>query len=782
MIPLPLTCALLLHTQNNLQNTPPPPKTVEAAAYKTGTIRIFWEEVPQALTYRIYRNGTQIARTTGDTLTPQQRVYSDNTVQPNTNYTYTVASENSHGTSEPSTPYLERSFPQTPKHIQCRLLVVGANAAGVSAAVTAARYGVNTVLLEETRRLGGMAVNGLGASDIRKHAHASGFFLEFVQQVQKLYNHKQDGFHYEPRIAQQAIKQLIWTTPSLTVYRNVRPINVKSQNGTITQITAQDTQTGNKITITPQLIVDATECGDIAAAANAKHTIGREPRTPREPHAGVIYYDRAADTLLPGSTGQGDHRLQAYSYLMVVKDFGKNADKTIPKPKNYDPTKYDDAPKWHNSWATSSGILPNNKYEINQHPEGGDLQGTNYRYPQSTYQQRRTLEQQFKEHALGYLYYIQTENGMKNIGLSEDDYRDSDGWPTLLYIREARRFHAAAQMDETDILNARKIIRPNSIGIGDYAMDSHAVRPKTDPKATHMGEGEFYLPQYTPWHQIPYNIMIPADLNNLFAPTAVSATHVAYGTYRMEPVRMHFGAAAGVAAHLALKYNLTPATVPIKQIQLELLKTRPNNNVTATDGWAGYGPTTAPVHLYNLTDTDGHPKYRAIQWLAARGFWPQPPPEKRTPTSGIQGMPFKPDEPLTENEMFRTLKILLARTQTTKTTKIPNGKPETVTRGYAARIYTWALNYTQTTQTSPYADLPEGHLAKKAAEILWAHHIDTRLWDPFDTDTHGKPYFRPDKPITNAQWAELLFLASIHIDPIFADHPHDTQPHSPPTP
>src|SRR5207237_2153506 len=104
--------------------------------------------------------------------------------------------------------------------------------------------------------------------------------------------------------------------------------------------------------------------------------------------------------------------------------------------------------------------------------------------------------------------------GKKNIGLSEDDYRDTGGWPALLYIREARRFESELRIDESEIMRAREIARPNAIGIGDYAMDSHAVRPAPDFEfyakgAKAMGEGEFYLQQYTPCDQVPLQLMIP---------------------------------------------------------------------------------------------------------------------------------------------------------------------------------------------------------------------------------------------------------------------------------
>src|SRR5262249_38931507 len=146
----------------------------------------------------------------------------------------------------------------------------------------------------------------------------------------------------------------------------------------------------------------------------------------------------------------------------------------------------------------------------------------------------------YRNRALGYLYYIQTEQGQKQLGLPDDEYRDSGGFPSLLYVREARRIEGEQRPDETEITQARRPIRPESAGIGDYPMDYHAVREKTDWTTPDMGEGEWWLYQYTPWHGLPLGAIVPKRLDNVFVTTAVSSTHVSYGTYRMEPVRMAF--------------------------------------------------------------------------------------------------------------------------------------------------------------------------------------------------------------------------------------------------
>src|SRR5204863_2587408 len=116
---------------------------------------------------------------------------------------------------------------------------------------------------------------------------------------------------------------------SLVVHRQVRPLSVKMRGREIAQVVAEEMPSGRRVVFEPKLVIDATECGDVAAWAGAPFRVGREPRSKREPHAGHLFYDRAGDKHLPGSTGRGDKRVQAYAYLMTVKDFGSSVDKTI---------------------------------------------------------------------------------------------------------------------------------------------------------------------------------------------------------------------------------------------------------------------------------------------------------------------------------------------------------------------------------------------------------------------------------------------------------------------
>lgn len=751
------------------------PTAVEAAAQSTTTVKVYWNP-SGATSYRVIRDGRVIGESTGSATS-----FTDSTAQPNTTYRYNVIAVAADGATHTGREYVERTFALLADETHCDVLVVGATTAGVSAAVTAARYGLNVVLIEETRRLGGMPVNGLGATDLRRPEHSSGFFEEFRRKVAALYA-TGDGLEYEPRVAHQAIKEIVWAEP-LVVHREVRPVKVLMDGRRVSAVMAEVVPTGRRVTFRPKVVVDATECGDVAAWAGAPFRVGREGRSKREPHAGHLYYDRAGDRPLPGSTGKGDKRVQAYAYLMTVKDFGPGSDKTIPKPDGYDPHKYEHAVKWDNSWAISSGKLPNGKFEVNQHPHGSDLQGVNYGYPTAGYAERRRIEKLYRDHALGYLYYIQTVEGKKNIGLSEDDYRDNNGWPPLLYIREARRFVADQTLDETDIDHARDTARPNAIGIGDYPMDSHAVEPKTDWTTGDMGEGEFYLPQYTPWHQVPYNIMIPRRVDNVFTPTAVSATHVAYGTVRLEPVRMHFGEAAGIAANTCVRTGILPREVPVRQVQTELLKRdRKNADAPAIQGTGGRGPNDNPAKLYMFTDVKPDQRYlREIEWLGARGYFPCPPQSKRTAAGGMAAEPFRPDDPITVGEALVLWRKLDGRSIGDESWKgavpksVSGASPgQTLTRGLAAQLFAGYVGLRATAGVSHYVDLTPGTPEEQAAEALFIVNVNSTLWDDRPhISPDGRFTFSAEKPVTRGQFAQLLYLAAIHLGPLWEDHPLD---------
>ncbi|MCS6776955.1 MAG: FAD-dependent oxidoreductase [Chloroherpetonaceae bacterium] len=786
-----LSFCLTAGTVARAQQTPP--RSFEAIATSPSEIRLYWLPAPGAQGYRISRDNTLLVELHADA-----REYRDTGLEAGRDYRYQITALQDGRESPPAT-YLERTFLPLPVSgdgktgtARYDVVVVQASSAGVAAAIEAGRRGMKVALIEPTTRLGGMPVNGLSATDLRRQQHISGFLVRFRDTVRALYaaeGVQTSGLQYEPRIAHQAMKSLLFATPNVDVYRRARLSKVHTRHtGALSggkprrRVTAIDVEeldatgapTGRRARLSASIFIDATDSGDLAAWAGAPYRIGREPRSPDEPHNGVIYYDRAGDRLLPGSTGKGDRRIQSYAYLITVKDYGPDADRTVPRPPNYDRNHYIHTPPWERSWAVTSGKLPNDKYEINQHPQGSDLQEINYRYPEGDYRERARVEQRYREHVLGYLHYIQTEQGQKQLGLPDDEYRDSGGFPPLLYVREGRRIVGEQLPTEREIIEARRITRPESIGIGDYPMDSHAVRVKTDWSSPDMGEGEWWLYLYTPWYPIPFGVMVPQQLDNVFVTIAVSSTHVSYGTYRMEPVRMQFGQAAGIAAALAVRYGLRARDVPVRQVQDELLPWHRN-------------PLGDPgIVLHFFPDVNRNTRnYNVIQYMAARGFIPE-------------GERFEPEAPTTRAEAARWLRLLAERGA-----PLPERTRSGVRRAYypyaghptdrnavpqwtenapvtysefvvaLARVLHLELKEQPAPANGPYADLPPG-IVRAAAEALHARGIDTRLWEGRRAvRPDGKLNFRPFGQITHADMMLTLYIAQIGLGPLFFDPPAD---------
>jgi hypothetical protein len=305
-----------------------------------------------------------------------------------------------------------------------------------------------------------------------------------------------------------------------------------------------------------------------------------------------------------------------------------------------------------------------------------------------------------------------------------------------------------------------------------------------------MGEGEWWLYQHTPWHQLPLGIIVPQRLDNVFVTTAVSSTHVSFGTYRLEPVRMAFGEAAGIAAGICIRTGRIAREVPARQIQDAMLPHIANAHADPA------------VQLTYFTDVKpGNPDYREIQYLAAHGF-----------ASGAES--FQPAAPTTRAELARWFTILAQRAPTAETVKEPGpfggtrtearqpfypymgapadlkalgrlqNLPEPTTPITRADFVLWLtrllpdLAHTadarrKTEAASYFADVTDNE-TRAAAITLYANYIDPTLWDNWDAfGADGKLRLRPTAPLTHAQVFTALFLAQKALGPLFNDHPID---------
>ncbi len=210
------------------------------------------------------------------------------------------------------------------------VVVIGGTPAGIAAAAAVARLGRSVALVEYDAHLGGMAVAGLGKSDIENRDLLRGFFGEFVGRVRNYYADRygtvsenfalcREGYYYEPSVAEKVFEALVAELPLIDVYRSFALEQMEVDAKRVKSVRINNRKTGEPCILRGRVFIDATYEGDAYAMAGAAYRIGRESRAEYgEPHAGVVYFDLEESAFLPGSTGAADNRLPAYTYRLCL--------------------------------------------------------------------------------------------------------------------------------------------------------------------------------------------------------------------------------------------------------------------------------------------------------------------------------------------------------------------------------------------------------------------------------------------------------------------------------
>ena len=335
--------------------------------------------------------------------------------------------------------------------------------------------------------------------------------------------------------------------------------------------------------------------------------LGRESRDEfNEPHAGHIYFDYQAARILPGSTGDGDERLPAYTYRLCLTTDPDNAYVLTEPPRGYDRDNYvgyfDDLaagrlsgpkiakpgrgynPAHFNTMvrALSVSEIPNQKTDVNINPRplGFPFPEENAGYVTGDAATRQRICERHRELTLGLLWFLQNDGDIpsahrdiaRQYHLPLDEFTDNGHFPFQLYVREARRLKGEYTLTEHD-MTAKSDARSghaDTIAIGEFPIDSFPCR-KRQPGDSLVLEGYLgMLDSVTRPYEIPYRIMIPKSIDGLIVPVAASTTHVAFSSIRMEPTWMGLGQAAGTASHLALAQGCQPRQVPIGELRESL--------------------------------------------------------------------------------------------------------------------------------------------------------------------------------------------------------------------
>lgn len=490
------------------------------------------------------------------------------------------------------------------------VVVYGATAGGVMTAVSAARHGLKTVLLEPRRHVGGMATGGLSRTDTGTREVIGGLALEFYYRVGNEYEIRRFknpvAWFYEPKTGEKVMLDMLSETGVKLLYnhRLKEKTGVARQGRRIVSLTME-----NGEQFTGKMFVDCSYEGDVMAQAGVSYTYGREATAQYgESLAGVRektpYHQFLFDVPgldangkplpeltaeQPGKPGEADKGIQAYNFRIIATNVAHNRI-PWPKPRGYSPARYEllartletfvkvrgRSPVFHE--LTLIAPIPNGKADFNNNgPFSTDWIGKNYDYPEGSYAVRDRLWQEHVDYVQGFYYFLANDprvpkplqQEVNEWGLCKDEYQDTGHWPHQLYVREARRMVGEFVVTQKDLQT--ELTKPDVIGMGSYNSDSHNIRRFVNARGMAENEGDMQV-SVKPY-QIPYRVMLPkrTEMENLLNPVTFSASHVAYSSLRMEPQYMILGHAAGVAAWLALKDGKPVQEVSVPELQKTLL-------------------------------------------------------------------------------------------------------------------------------------------------------------------------------------------------------------------
>jgi hypothetical protein len=506
----------------------------------------------------------------------------------------------------PSAPRSPSPLDGSAPHLEVDVLVYGATSAGVIAAYTARQYGRSVLLVEPGRHLGGMSSGGLGHTDIGNKFAVTGLGLDFYRRLGRFYGGF-EAWQFEPRAAAQVFKSYV-DEAGVEVLFSRRLADVHSEGTRIRRVRLEYAAGGARapdLVVGARQFIDATYEGDLFAMAGASYTVGREDNSRFgetlngvQMMAGHQFPDGVDPYVVPGDassgllpeitgvgvepTGTGDRKVQAYNFRMTLCQGEQSVG--LPHARNYDPARYELLIRLleRRPWRTlNDGFIisrmPNGKTDWNNRGGFSSNQvGRNWEYPEADYARRAAIWGEHEDYQKGLLHFIATDpripahirDEMRSWGTCRDEFLDTAGWPHQLYVREARRLVGEHVMTEH---NARgRDVVEDGVGLAAYTMDSHNVQ-RVVVDGMVRNEGNVEVGGFPPY-PIAYRSLIPkrAEVTNLLVPVMLSATHIVYGSIRMEPVYMVLAQASAVAASMAIDGDLDVQDVDVARLQREL--------------------------------------------------------------------------------------------------------------------------------------------------------------------------------------------------------------------
>ena len=496
------------------------------------------------------------------------------------------------------------------------LVIYGATVAGIMAAIQASRMGRTALLIQMGRHFGGLTTGGLSNTDKGDESTIGGLAKTFYQDLGRHYG-KDISWSFEPSVAEQTLRNMLRDhTARITLVEKWRLAPRNAVEKERNRIRAIRMESGERFA--GRVFLDCSYEGDLMAAAGVRYHVGRESRgTYNEPLAGITIpgdpvvqrkqffpkevspYDEKGK-LLPGISpeplgrrGDGDRKVQAYCFRLCVTDV---PERRVPfaKPASYDPKRYELLARWiantpaavvndrthFHSELLPARWMPNRKSDVNDgNPASTDYIGANWEYPDTDYGTRERIWQDHIDYTQGYLWFIandprvperlRTEAG--RYGYDAAEFAATKHFPPQLYVREARRMIGAYVVSQKDCKDHPE--KEDSVAVATYPVDSHHVQ-RIVLNGVVANEGNF---NNQSWgilaHEVPYRALTPwrYECGNLLVPVCLGASHVAYGSIRMEPVFMILGQSAATAAVLSIYANRDVQEVDYPTLRRRLL-------------------------------------------------------------------------------------------------------------------------------------------------------------------------------------------------------------------
>ncbi len=524
--------------------------------------------------------------------------------------------------------YQKKSITQT---IAADVVIYGGTSAAVTAAVQVAKMGKKVLVVSPDKHLGGLSASGLGWTDTGDKSVIGGLARNFYHRLYLHYQKEEswkwqekseygnvgqgnvaiDGNNrtmwiFEPHAAEKAFDQLIEEN-DIPLYREEW---LDRDGGVIMKGTAiKSIRTLSGKVFKGRVFIYATYEGDLMAEAGVSYFVGREGCDvygekwngvqtgvlhhghhfknnispyiiPGDPGSGVLPRISAED---PGEYCEGDSRIQAYCFRMCLTKVPENRVE-ITRPDDYDSTQYELLARifdagWRDLFNKFDPI-PNHKTDVNNHgPFSSDNIGMNYDYPEASYERRKEIIREHVSYQKGLLYFLvsdprvppELQEEMAQWGYAKDEFTDNAHWPHNIYVREARRMIGEFVMTENEVLGKQPVNNP--IGMGSYTMDSHNIQRYIKPDGFVQNEGDIGVHPDEPY-RIDMGSILPIreECTNLLVPVALSSSHIAFGSIRMEPVFMILGQSAATLASLAVAEGKGIHEIPYDQLKTSLLK------------------------------------------------------------------------------------------------------------------------------------------------------------------------------------------------------------------